>query len=211
MQILTDRSTSAPKHTARADGTPCRAPSLRLDTRARRAWVGTVAGTLTCALAATAAGPARLAAQGVGYTLTPQVSQVRWAKALGLDNGYLYGGNLSFDFERYLSLQGYYFTNSGVQSTLGDLKLTDNVGAALTDRDVGLRSYGAKLRVNLGAGRIAPFLTGCGGVFQVRPDGGRRSEQLVQRRIDSTAAERVRIALDERARRDSIAACAPKP
>lgn len=137
-----------------------------------------LAGPLAAAPFALAAAPARLAAQGVGYTVAPQATQVRWANDLGLDNALLYGGNLSFDFERYLSLQGSYFTNSGVQSTLGDLSLTDNVGNALTDQDVGLRSYGAKLRVNLGAGRFVPFLLGGGGVLQVRPDGGRRSDQI---------------------------------
>ena len=130
------------------------------------------------ALAAGALAPGGALAQGVGYTVAPAASSIQWTDRLGLDNTSMYGGILSFDFDRFASLQGFYFTNSGVQTALGRLDLSGPIAGQLGDQQLDVRSYGANLVLNLWSGGVAPFVKAGGGILELRPDIGGRSRQV---------------------------------
>ncbi|MDQ3605083.1 MAG: hypothetical protein M3418_02680, partial [Gemmatimonadota bacterium] len=132
---------------------------------------------LVCSLAMAAAllPASPLGAQGIGYSLTPTVNFLRWDDDLGIRNTYLYGGRLSFDFGPALSLGGYYLTRQGAE--------TDAAAAfpetPLPDRDLDISHFGADVTLSLGTGGFAPFLRGGGGVLRLRPEDGRRTDQVV--------------------------------
>lgn len=125
-------------------------------------------GALVTAVALIAGAPA-LEAQGLGYTLTPAATSIRWTDALGLNASTLLGGQVGFDFERYVTLQGYYFTNDGVRTAVDKFGLTGDLATRLANQKLDIRTYGANLLLNLGTGTIVPFIKGGGGVIEFRP------------------------------------------
>ena len=121
---------------------------------------------------------APMSGQSLGYTFTPAASGISWEDGLGLRNKALYGGALSIDFERWLSLQGYFFTNNGVAAAVDRLDVPDDVSSGLGDQRLRVRSYGANLKVPLVIGDVAPYLTAGGGILDFRPDNGERTRQV---------------------------------
>ncbi|HEV2130634.1 MAG TPA: hypothetical protein VGR27_06005, partial [Longimicrobiaceae bacterium] len=132
---------------------------------------------LVCLLAMAAAllPASPLGAQGIGYSLTPTINFLRWDDDLGIRSTYLYGGRFSFDFGPALSLGGYYLTRQGAE--------TDAAAAfpdvPLPDRELDISHFGADMTLSLGTGGFAPFLRGGGGVLRLRPEDGRRTDQVV--------------------------------
>lgn len=148
----------------RAGGRRRFASTMASNARASR----TSAGALVTAAALIVGAPA-LDAQGLGYTLTPAATSIRWTDALGLNASTLLGGQVGFDFERYVSLQGYYFTNDGVRTAVDKFGLTGDLATRLANQKLDIRTYGANLLLNLGTGTIVPFIKGGGGVIEFRP------------------------------------------
>jgi hypothetical protein len=119
---------------------------------------------------------------GVSYTVSPLGTRVYWDDDAGLDDDYLYGGELGFGFGEYLELGGIYVFNNDIETDFGDFS-GDNPAvmeriAALPSRDVGVQRYGGKLRVNLGRGSIVPFLTAGTGLLSLDVDGTGTHEQI---------------------------------
>jgi hypothetical protein len=133
---------------------------------------------LTIALAGGSAGFNTASAQGISYTVAPAAASLQWDKDLGLKNHSLYGAQASIDFERIVSLQGYYFTNDKVNSAVDRLGLSGSLAQQLKDQRLGVRSMGANIVWKFWPGGIAPFIKTGGGIVELRPDSGRVSKQI---------------------------------
>lgn len=118
------------------------------------------------------------AAQIIRTTITPGATAIRWKEELGLEDKALYGGSLDFDFDRWVALQGYFFTNTGVETAADKLGVSPDDAADLGDQRLRLNSYGANVKLNLGVGTVVPHLDFGGGVIEFRPDNGVRSRQI---------------------------------
>jgi hypothetical protein len=119
--------------------------------------------------------PAAAQVEGTSYSLQPTYDVVRWDDQLDIENTELLGGRLAFNLGRYVALQGYYLGRSGVRT---QLSLLDQHGAPLVDQELTVSNYGADLVLNLGSGRVVPFVKGGGGVVALDPDHGREIRQV---------------------------------
>lgn len=118
-------------------------------------------------------------AQGISYTIAPAAASLNWDKDLGLKNHSLYGGQASIDFERLVSLQGYYLTNDKINSAVDRLGLSGDLANQLTNQRLRVRSMGANVLWKFWSGGIAPFIKTGGGIIELRPDSGRTNKQIV--------------------------------
>ena len=123
--------------------------------------------------------PFAVQGQGITYTLAPAVSSLQWDKDFGLKNHSLYGGQASIDFERLISLQGFYFTNDKVNSAVNKIGLTGNLANQLKDQRLQVRSMGANVLWKFWSGGVAPFIKTGGGVLELRPDSGKLTKQIM--------------------------------
>lgn len=119
-----------------------------------------------------------VASQGITYTLAPTAASLQWDRDLGLRNHSLYGAQASLDFERLISLQGYYLTNDRIKSAVDKLGLTGNLATQLTNQELNVRSFGANVIWKFWKGGIAPFVKTGGGIVELRPDSGRTTRQI---------------------------------
>lgn len=111
-------------------------------------------------------------AQGISYTLTPSVSYADWDNDFGLEESYFYGGRLSFDFGRFVSLEGFYLTSPNVRTELGRLALRDTLGNPLPEQDIDMQRYGANVIVRFGTGTVRPLIKGGGSILRLDPEEG---------------------------------------
>jgi len=118
------------------------------------------------------------AAQGISYTLAPAGASLAWDRDLGLKNHSLYGAQGSIDFERLVSLQGYYLTNDRINSAVDRLGLTGSLATQLTNQRLRMRSMGANVIWKFWQGGVAPFIKTGGGIVEIRPDSGRLTKQI---------------------------------
>jgi len=119
--------------------------------------------------------PASAQVTGVSYTVSPLGTRVYWDDDAGLEDSYLYGGELGFGFGEYLELGGIYVFNNDIETDFSAFS-GENAAvmariAALPPREVQLQRYGGKLRVNLGRGAIVPFVTAGTGLLSLDVDG----------------------------------------
>ncbi len=129
-----------------------------------------------------------LAAQSLGYELTPAAERVQWDDDLAFEDDWLYGARLGLLFGHQVELQPYYFFANDYP--IDAARAGGVFGASSAGRTIDLRHYGANLQLNLGRGDIVPFLRGGGGILQLRPDSGERRD-----RIAVTAGGGVRFAI----------------
>jgi len=132
---------------------------------------------LFCALSLGLAGSVGAQPEGLSYTITPTYNVVQWDDEIGLEDAQLYGGRLGIGFGRLAALQGYYLTRPDVETRLGKLDLP-GAGEPLTDRDLDISTYGVDVLLNLGTGRVVPFLRGGGGVLRFDPAEGDEIRQI---------------------------------
>lgn len=130
-------------------------------------------------IACTLLSAARVNGQGISYTLAPAVQSINWDSDFGLKNHSLYGGQASIDFERLISLQGFYFTNDKISTAVDKLGLSGDLANQLTNQRLQVRSMGANVLWKFWSGGIAPFIKTGGGVLELRPDSGRVSKQIM--------------------------------
>jgi len=116
-------------------------------------------------LAGTAA-PASAQFRDVAYTFEPTVQGVFNADNASFQEEPLYGGLLGLGFGRYFQVGAEYLVNTNVRTDL------TNVGrlGGLPNRDLDVRRYGARMRVNLYDRRIIPYLTVGSGVLRLEPE-----------------------------------------
>ncbi len=145
---------------------------------------------LACCLAACAGlllmllsvAPAAAQVTGVSYTVSPIGARVYWDNDAALDDGFLYGGELGLGFGQYLEVSGIYLYGNRFETDFsgfsGENQAVLDALAGLAPRDVTVQRYGAKLRVNLGAGSIIPFLSVGTGIIQLDPDDIDASENI---------------------------------
>ncbi|MDX1547245.1 MAG: hypothetical protein R3247_09670 [Rhodothermales bacterium] len=126
--------------------------------------------------------PAGAQVTGINYTVSPIGGRVYWDDQAALSDGWLYGGELGLGFGEFFELGGIYLFGNGFETDFSELSGDDPAVlaalAALDPRDVNLRRYGGKLRVNLGRGNLVPFVTLGTGVLRFDPDDLSASENI---------------------------------
>ena len=119
---------------------------------------------------------------GISYTLSPIGSRVYWDDDAGLEDGYLYGGQLGLGFGQYVEVSGLYMLGNGFETDFSGFTGNDQaVLDALENldaREVDVTRYGAKLRINVGAGSVTPFVTAGTGIIKFDPEGLDESENI---------------------------------
>ncbi|HUF25838.1 MAG TPA: OmpA family protein [Gemmatimonadaceae bacterium] len=118
------------------------------------------------------------AGQGVGYAVLPSAGYIHWNDDLGLERTPLFGARLAADFGALVGLDAHYLLRSGVAGHFSTTGLTDAQGNPLADGELDVTSYGLGVRLNVGRGRIAPFLRASGGVFRFDRSGRDPTRQL---------------------------------
>lgn len=118
------------------------------------------------ALLLASAVPATAQFRDIGYTLEPTVSRTFEADNAAYQDAPLYGGALGLSFGRYLELSTEYVANTGLTASFSNVE--GLVG--LLDRNLDVRRYGGRLRVNLYNRRVIPYLTAGSGVLRLDPE-----------------------------------------
>jgi hypothetical protein len=111
----------------------------------------------------------------IGYSVVPRADYLRWDNNIGLENAYLYGGELGADLDRLVALRGYFLTNSGVGTDLA------RISTQFIDQDIGLTNYGVDVILNLNQGQLVPFVRCGGGILRFDPDSGEVFNQIALR------------------------------
>jgi hypothetical protein len=112
-----------------------------------------------------AAQPAAAQFRDVGYTFEPTVQGIFDSENASFQNEPLYGGTLGLSFGRYLRVNAEYLANTGATTSFTNV---DRL-SGLLDRDLDVRRYGTRLRLNLLDRRVIPYLTAGTGVLQLDP------------------------------------------
>jgi hypothetical protein len=112
-----------------------------------------------------AAQPAAAQFRDVGYTFEPTVQGIFDSENASLQNEPLYGGTLGLSFGRYFRVNAEYLANTGATTNFTNV---DRL-SGLLDRDLDVRRYGTRLRLNLLDRRVIPYLTAGTGVLQLDP------------------------------------------
>jgi len=109
--------------------------------------------------------------QGLSLSLAPTIDYVTWDRQLGLSDVPLYGGRLSLNFGRIVSLQGHYLTNSKADTDLGAIRFDGEPISFDRNQELRINRYGADILLNLGLSQsFVPFLRFGGGVMQFQPE-----------------------------------------
>jgi len=118
--------------------------------------------------------PATAQFRDVGYTFEPTVQGLFEDDAAAFQNEALYGGALGLSFGRYFQASAEYLVNTGITTDFSDVDRLQG----LVNRDLDVRRYGARLRLNLYDRRIIPYLTAGSGVLQFDPEGAEISRTI---------------------------------
>ncbi len=117
--------------------------------------------------------------RGLSYSLAPTVDYMMWDDELGLEDVAVYGGRLSLNFGRLVSLQGHYFTNDKVDTDLRNIRYGGQPVGFDHDQRLGVSRYGADMMLSLGLGQdFVPFIKVGGGVLHLSPDEGRNFDAI---------------------------------
>ncbi|MEX2465510.1 MAG: OmpA family protein [Gemmatimonadota bacterium] len=111
-------------------------------------------GTLSFACALT---PFHADAQGIGFSLTPSVEELRWGEDLLVAHTLFPGALLSAHFGRFVALDGHYFRS-------GALDVEESATDMIASR------WGGDVRFVLAPTPLAPFIRVGVGVVEFRPD-----------------------------------------
>jgi hypothetical protein len=119
---------------------------------------------------------------GVSYTIAPAAEHVFFNRNAGLEDGFLYGGEVGFGFGRFVELSGFYLFNDGLKTDFSDVSgLSETTLEALSmlpTRDVRFQRYGGNLKFNLLPGSVVPFVELGGGLVQGEPEGLNSSQAI---------------------------------
>jgi len=134
------------------------------------------------------AGPASAQVTGLSYTFSGLGSRVFWDDEAGLDEGFVYGGELGLGFGEALELSGLYVLGDDFKTDFSMLTSDEAIRAILATlpaRTVDVRRFGGRLRLNvgtfqfnLGRGKVVPFLSAGTGIIRFAPVDLDRSESI---------------------------------
>ncbi|PHI18974.1 hypothetical protein CEQ90_15145 [Lewinellaceae bacterium SD302] len=106
--------------------------------------------------------------KGISYTISPGANYTWFNNRAGLSEAFMVGGRLGIGFGEYVELRGLYYQTIGGDLDLGgfDIDVDD-----FDDTSVDLARYGAELKLNIGRGKLLPYLLLGGGVQDVGRNG----------------------------------------
>lgn len=140
-------------------------PSLPSVARRSRSGLGPLLALGLLLAIVGAAQPAAAQFRDVGYTFEPTVQGIFDSENASLQNEPLYGGTLGLSFGRYFRVNAEYLANTGATTNFTNV---DRL-SGLLDRELDVRRYGTRLRLNLLDRRVIPYLTAGTGVLQLDP------------------------------------------
>lgn len=110
--------------------------------------------------------PAHAQFRDLGYTFEPTVVGVFGGDNAALRDEVLYGGALGLGFGRSFEVSGEVLINTGATTDLSEIDGLEG----LLDRNLDVRRYGGRLRVNLSSRQLQPFLTVGTGALRLDPE-----------------------------------------
>lgn len=158
----------------------------------RRAWSAPALAALAAVflLAVLGGAPeARAQVSGVSYTVSPTGEYVLWSDDAGLDDGFFYGGSVGLGFGQYLEVSGTYLQGDDFELDLSDSDVFEDnpdlqgIADDAQGRDVDVRRYGGRLRVNVGTyqtggGGVVPYVSAGAGIIRFDADGADETENI---------------------------------
>ncbi len=127
-------------------------------------------------------GAAQAQVSGLSYTLSPSGQRLFFDDNAGLDDAFLYGGELGFGFGRFVELSALYQFNNDLKTDFSALTGLDEATAAriagLDGRGLELQQYGIGLKFNLAPGAAVPFVRLGAGILRFNPDDLNPSETI---------------------------------
>lgn len=117
--------------------------------------------------------------KGLSYTVAPTVNYTWFDNESGINDGVLYGGYLGLGFGEWIELRGVYLRDLSSQTFFDDLGFDDAPDLTpFNDQDVDLQQYGGEMKLNIGRGKLLPFLTLGTGIQRIGIDGNEASETI---------------------------------
>lgn len=113
--------------------------------------------------------------KGISYTIAPGANYTWFNNRAGLNEAFMVGGRVGLGFGEYVELRGLYFRT--VNGTL-DLGAFDVNTTEFDNSDVDLARYGAELKLNIGRGKLLPYLLVGGGVQDVGRQGLENAQNI---------------------------------
>lgn len=121
-----------------------------------------------------AAGPSTAQVRGISYTLSPAADHVFFDRNAGLEDAFLFGGELGFGFGQHVELQARYLFNNDLKTRYDRLTGLEEAARTrlepLAGRRLGFQRYGGQLKLNLLQGAAVPFVTVGTGLVRFAPD-----------------------------------------
>ncbi len=116
--------------------------------------------------------PSLAQAQTIGYAVEPGGSFVQWDEDLGLEDGWLWGGALTFELGSRVRLSPFYLTRSGLQADPTGIGGSDSLFADVDSFEFDARHVGVSMDLDLTDGNVVPFVRLGGGLLRLDPDSG---------------------------------------
>ena len=106
----------------------------------------------------------------VSFTLSPYAEYTWWNDQAGFENGTLVGGKLGFGFGEYVELRAMYLQSMDLKTNFDKFGIAGYDSSLFTSQDINLTRWGGEVKVNIGTGRLSPYLTAGTGVQNIEID-----------------------------------------
>lgn len=124
---------------------------------------------LSVALAGSTVAPTSVRAQTVGYSLDPGASWVVWDDDLGIEDGWMWGGALTFELGSRVRLSPFYLTRSDLGADPTEIEGDAPAFPDAQAIELDIRHLGVDFDLDLTSGPVVPFLRLGGGVLRLDP------------------------------------------
>ncbi|MGM0634824.1 MAG: hypothetical protein ACQESK_02070 [Bacteroidota bacterium] len=114
----------------------------------------------------------------LSFTFSPTAEYVWWDDQAGLEDNYIYGGQIGFGFGEYLELSGVFQTSNNIKTRFADFGIPNYSEELFTQQDINLTRWGGEIKANLYDGTLSPFLILGTGIQTLDVDGGDKHQQI---------------------------------
>ena len=107
----------------------------------------------------------------LSLTFSPVANYTWWSNQSGLEDDFLYGGNVGFGFGEYVELRATHLRNENIKRDFSGFGLPlgfENIISA--NREFDLKRWGGEFKANIGSGSFNPFVVLGSGVQTIDTD-----------------------------------------
>ena len=107
----------------------------------------------------------------LSLTFSPLANYTWWSNDSGLEDDYLYGGNVGFAFGEYVELRLTHLRNESIKRDFKGYGLPEGFEDVISaNREFDLRRWGGELKANIGSGGLNPYVVLGSGVQTIETD-----------------------------------------